>query len=143
TYSENWYKTGVYINGKKQTGYIHKSHVEDVTENQVLIEGIALKDSTSVYTRASTSSGARKSYPAGSILKYYTYSKNWYKTGVYINGKKQTGYIHKSHVENATDNPKIHEGIALESPTRDYTNASTRSKALSFYLIVSILESYI
>src|SRR5690625_1300929 len=141
TYSENWYKTGVYINGKKQTGYIHKSHVEDVTENQVLIEGIALKNSTSVYTRASTSSGARKSYPAGSILKYYTYSKNWYKTGVYINGKKQTGYIHKSHVENATNSPRLHEGIA-KSSTTVYTNASTQSGALRSYPAGSILKYY-
>src|SRR5690625_1764291 len=141
TYSENWYKTGVYINGKKQTGYIHKSHVENATNSPRLHEGIA-KSSTTVYTNASTQSGALRSYPAGSILKYYTYSKDWYRTGVYINGKKQTGYIHKSHVENATDNPKFHEGVALESPTRVYTNASTSSKALRSYPVGSILKFY-
>ncbi|OZU88509.1 hypothetical protein CIL03_12030 [Virgibacillus indicus] len=139
TFSNNWYQTGVYINGVKKTGYIHKFHVENAIQNPVWLDGVALKSPTSVYTDASTSSKALKSYPTGSILKYSTFSNNWYQTGVYINGVKKTGYIHKSHVENAIQNPEWLNGVALKSPTSVYTDASTSSKALKSYPTGSIL----
>src|SRR5699024_9025981 len=96
TFSDNWYKTGVIIDGKKVTGYIAKSDIELPVDSPVLLEGIALKDNTAVYTSASKNSNKRRDYSQGSILKFYTFTNNWYKTGVYINGKKETGYIHKS-----------------------------------------------
>src|SRR5690606_29084543 len=101
TYSSDWYQTGVYINGVKVTGYIHKSHVDNVVSEQEKLSGVALKSPTAVYSRASTNSNALKTYAQGTVLLYNTFSSDWYQTGVYINGVKRTGYIHKSHVENA------------------------------------------
>jgi len=98
-YSKNWYRTGVYINGKKHVGYIH---VKDVGIDAPLLSGFARVDRTHVYSKTSKKSTKLKSYTSGSQLKYYPHSKNWYKTGVYINGKKQTGYIHKNDVGDAT-----------------------------------------
>ncbi len=142
TFSENWYRTGVIINGVKQTGYIHKSDVENPTESPELLEGIAIKDRTPVYTRPSTSSSIRRDYAPGSILKYYTFTDEWYKTGVYINGVKQTGYIHKSDVENPTDNPELLEGVALKNKTAVYSKPSTGSKKKKEYSPGSILKYY-
>src|SRR5699024_3743649 len=110
--NKNWYVTGVFINGKKQTGYIHKSDVENADDKSKSLQGVASKSPTRIYASASTNSKSIKSYKAGSILKYSTFSKDWYRTGVFINGKKQTGYIHKSHVENADDKSKSLQGVA-------------------------------
>src|SRR5699024_3642474 len=140
TFSENWYRTGVFINGKKQTGYIHKSDVENPVENPESLEGIGVKSPTHVYSSASTSSKSLKSYKKGSILKYSTFSEDWYRTGVFINGKKQTGYIHKSDVENPVENPESLEGIGTKSPTHVYSSASTSSKSLKSYKAGSILK---
>src|SRR5690625_1170671 len=140
TFSENWYQTGVFINGKKHTGYIHKSHVENATQNSESLQGVGLKSPTHVYASASTSSKSLKSYSAGSVLKYSTFSENWYQTGVFINGKKHTGYIHKSHVENATQNPESLQGVGLKSPTHVYASASTSSKSLKSYSVGSVLK---
>lgn len=140
TFSKDWYVTGVFVNGKKHTGYIHKSHVEDAEKNSESLQGIGLKSPTHVYTSASTSSKSLKSYKQGSILKYSTFSKDWYKTGVYINGEKQTGYIHKSHVENAVKDSESLQGIGVKSPTHVYASASTGSKSLKSYSQGSILK---
>lgn len=91
-YNNDWYRTGVYINDKKQVGYIHAN---DVGINPPLLNGYALKSRTHVYSKTSNQSSSLKSYTIGSQLKYYPYNKEWYKTGVYISGKKRTGYIHK------------------------------------------------
>lgn len=141
-YSDNWYRTGVFIDGVKEVGYIHKSHVENAMEDPVLLEGVALKNRTPVYMRASTDSSIRKDYAPGSILKYYTFSENWYRTGVFVNGVKQTGYIHKSDVENPTDNPVLLEGIAITDRTPVYTNPSTNSSIRRDYAPGSILKYY-
>src|SRR5699024_5839203 len=138
--NENWYRTGVFINGKKQTGYIHKSDVENAIDNPESLEGIGKKSPTHVYSSASTSSKSLKSYKKGSILKYSTFSKDWYKTGVFIDGEKQTGYIHKSDVENPVENPESLEGIGVKSPTHVYSSASTSSKSLKSYKAGSILK---
>src|SRR5699024_5504752 len=140
TFSKDWYKTGVFIDGKKHTGYIHKSDVENPVENPESLEGIEIKSPTHVYSSASTSSKSLKSYKKGSILKYSTFSKDWYKTGVSIDGKKQTGYIHKSDVENPVENPESLEGIGIKSPTHVYSSASTSSKSLKSYKAGSILK---
>src|SRR5699024_9962231 len=142
TFSDNWYKTGVFINGKKVTGYIHKSDIELPVDNPVLLEGVALKDKTTVYTKASTSSSKRKDYSQGSILKFYTFSDNWYKTGVFINGKKVTGYISKSDIELPVNSPVLLEGVALKDKTTVYTKASKKSGKRKDYSQGSILKFY-
>src|SRR5699024_4133828 len=140
TFSKDWYRTGVFINGKKQTGYIHKSHVENADDKSKSLQGVASKSPTRIYASASTNTKSIKSYKVGSILKYSTFSKDWYRTGVFINGKKQTGYIHKSHVENATDKPESSFGVALSKNTNIYAKASKDSKALKSYKQGTILK---
>ena len=140
TYSSDWYQATVYVNGKRQTGYIHKNHVENAVAKQENLEGIARNNPTRVYRNASTSSSAWKSYSAGSILKYRTYSSNWYQATVYVNGKRQTGYIHKNHVENAVAKQETLNGVALNSPTRVYKSASTSAATWRSYSVGSILK---
>lgn len=139
TFSKEWYEATVYVNGKRKTGYIHKSHVENAVEDQEKLRGVALNNPTRVYKSASTSS-AWKSYPIGTILNYRTFSKSWYEATVYVNGKKQTGYIHKSHVENVVKTQESAKGIGLKSPTTVYSRASTSSSKLKSYAQGSILN---
>src|SRR5699024_1545419 len=97
TFTSNWYVATVYINGKAHTGYIHAKDVETIVTPQTL-QGVGLKDSTPIYANASTNSHILKTYDYGHILKYRTFTSNWYVATVYINGKPQTGYIHKNDV---------------------------------------------
>ncbi|MED4476267.1 SH3 domain-containing protein [Oceanobacillus caeni] len=140
SFSSNWYEATVYVNGKRKTGYIHKSDVANVPKKQTTYNGIGLKSPTKVYTLASTSSKVLKSYKQGSILEYRSFSADWYEATVYVNGKRKTGYIHKSHVRNATKNQKIYYGVGKMTPTKVYQNASTSSKVLKSYAKGSILE---
>src|SRR5699024_11084721 len=134
TFTSSWYEATVYVNGVKKTGYIHKSDVENsIDTSQQNIKGIALNAKTIVYSRASTSSAKLKSYDAGTILTYKTFSKNWYEAIVYIKGKATTGYIHKSHVEDAVNAGKALEGIGLKSSTNVYQRASKQSPILKGY----------
>src|SRR5699024_6220923 len=95
---------------KKQEVTEHDNDkVSTFSSDSVSYSGVALKNKTHVYSQQSRDSDILKSYSEGSILKYSyvtDLNENWYRTGVFINGKKQTGYIHKSDVENAIDNPK-------------------------------------
>src|SRR5699024_888824 len=71
------------------------------SNDSVSYSGVALKNKTHVYSQQSRDSDILKSYSEGSVLKYSyvtDLNENWYRTGVFINGKKQTGYIHKSDV---------------------------------------------
>lgn len=140
TYSSDWYEATVYIAGKKTTGYIHKNHLEQPVSDQKGLKGIATQSSTNVYSKASTSSSALKSYSQGTILKYKTFSTNWYEATVYIKGKATTGYIHKNHVENAIDKQQTLSGIAKNSSTVIYSKASTSSSELKSYSEGSILK---
>lgn len=107
TYTDSWYRTTVYINGKATTGYIHKNDVGNVKPSSVKkYQGIAAKSKTNVYVNTSTSSNVLKSYTVGSFLKFSSYSSDWYKATVYINGKATTGYIHKNDVV-VTNNKSI------------------------------------
>jgi len=139
TFTSQWYKATVYINGKIQTGYIHKSDVENAVGQPARLEGIGLKNPTNVYSNASRTK-AIKSYPQGSILKYQTFTSQWYKATVYINGKAQTGYIHKSDVENAVSDPANLRGIALMNPTKVFSKATTNSTVLKSYKNGTILN---
>ncbi|GGH76552.1 beta-N-acetylglucosaminidase/nitrogen fixation protein [Pullulanibacillus pueri] len=132
TFTSGWYECTVYINGKKRTGYIQKSAVENSVTKQETLHGVG-KSTTKVYSKASTSSSALKSYPQGSVLKYQTFTSGWYECTVYINGKKTTGYINKNDVENSVSKQETLHGIGIKSPTNVYTYASTSSKVLKSY----------
>src|SRR5690606_236571 len=54
---------------------------------------------TNVREGASTKSNVLTKIPRGTILSVQTFSKNWYSYTAMINGKRQTGYIHKKHVK--------------------------------------------
>jgi len=142
SYTSNWYEATVYVNGEEYTGYIYKAHVENLDlSNQVNYKGIALDNPTKVYKKASTSSGTWKSYASGTILHYRSFANNWYEATVFVDGKWQTGYIYKNHVENAnTSNQTTYKGIALQSPTKVFKSASTSSSALKSYAQGSILH---
>jgi len=133
TFSKEWYKATVYVNGKRNKGYIHVSHVETSIENQQNLEGIGLKSKTNVYQIASTGSKIIKSYDVGTVLKYRTFSNNWYEATVYVKGKRTTGYINKNDVENAVETKQTINGIALKGMTPVYSSASTNSKILKNY----------
>ena len=138
-YSKSWYRTGVYINGKKHVGYIH---VKDVGVDAPLLSGFARLDRTHVYSETSKRSKSLKSYTSGSQLKYYPYSKNWYKTGVYINGKKQTGYIHKNDVGDATTVSFVNTGktYTYNQMVLDIKNLSKAYPDLITYKVVGKSE---
>jgi beta-N-acetylglucosaminidase/SH3-like domain-containing protein len=133
SFSSEWYQATVYINGKARTGYINKSDVENLNSSTASYKGIALESPTIIYSKASVSSSALKKYSQGTVLYYRSFSSGWYQATVYISGKARTGYIHKSDVENATANPVDYKGVALKSPTRVYSKASTGSTALKSY----------
>ncbi len=140
TFSKDWYEARVKVNGAYKTGYIHKSHVENKLNKQETVRGIGTKSPTNIYSKASTSSKKIKSYEQGSILKYKTFSKDWYEARVKVNGAYKTGYIHKSHVENKLSKQETTRGIGTKSPTNVYSKASTNSKKLKSYEQGSILK---
>lgn len=142
TYSLNWYKSSVTVNGKPQTIYIHKDDVEQATDAPEKHEGIALANPTNIYIQPSKGAKVVKTYTSGSILKYYTYSSNWYRSSITVNGKLQTIYIHKGDVEQATNAPKLYEGIALSNPTKMYSAASRSAKYYTTYQSGKLLKYY-
>ncbi|GGF31064.1 hypothetical protein GCM10010954_32790 [Halobacillus andaensis] len=133
TFSENWYEATVYLNYEPHTGYIHKSHVETAVENQEDLSGIALDQSTNVYSKAAKDSKVLKSYSNGKILKYKSYLGDWYEATVYLNHEAHTGYIHKDDVETGQANGQKGTGVTLLKPTKVYSDATTNSKALKSY----------
>ena len=108
TFSPNWYEATVYVNGKWKTGYIHKKDVENIISSQKVISGIATStNGVNVYSKASTLSNVIKSYSSGSVLRFKTFTSNWFEAEVYVNGKKHTGYIHKNDVNTGLYNKVI------------------------------------
>src|SRR5699024_4514475 len=132
--------TGVIIKGKKVTGYIHKSDVENGVNSTKSLSGVAVNGNATIYSHATSNSKVLKSYAVGSTLKYREFSNDWYVTGVYINGKKVTGYLHKSEVDTLVNEKNSYTGVALKNETSVYTSLSTNSKSLKSYAIVSILK---
>lgn len=137
--NKNWYRATVKYEGKWTTGYLHKDDVETVTGESNSLNGIALKQPTYVYEKASKNSKALRQYAVGSVLKYRTFSSNWYIATVYINGVAKTGYIYKADVENVVDNQQSLRGISLKDPTRIYTRASTGAPVHKTYRQGSVL----
>ncbi|MFL0505297.1 SH3 domain-containing protein [Ureibacillus sp. 179-F W5.1 NHS] len=140
SYNSSWYKATVYVSGKAKTGYIYGNDVENSATNQEEYRGLALKSSTAVYSKASTSASVLKTYSVGSILKFESFTSDWFEATVYVNGQKKTGYINKSHVEIVSNSQKDYRGIALNSPTKIYEKASTSSTILKSYTIGKILK---
>src|SRR5699024_11780305 len=92
TLSKNWFTFTKERDGKKQTGYIHKKHVDDA--NTKTFQGTAKKKITRIRTKTSTTSDVLTTVPEGTIIEYKLHNNNWYKTNVTVNGKNKTGYIH-------------------------------------------------
>jgi beta-N-acetylglucosaminidase len=139
TFIDGWYEAVVYVNGKRKTGYINATHVENVTNEQMSLKGVAKNSPTSIYSDASTSSEVLKSYNKGSVLVYKTFISGWYEAVVYVNGKRRTGYINSSHVENVTNDQVSLKGVAKNTPTSIYSDASTGSDVLKSYDKGSVL----
>lgn len=138
SFTKNWYEATVYVNGKKKTGYIYAKDVELIVDDQSNLNGIALKQRTNVYTLASNKSKVLKSYHFGQILKFKTFTDNWYEATVYVNGNRQTGYISKDDVNTNLDD--ILTGYALKNKTKVYSAPSQSSKVLKEYSIGHILK---
>lgn len=101
-YNKNWFKATVYINGKAKTGFIH--HTDVGPTKPVTHEfGYGVKSSVVVYASTSRNTKKLKSYNQNTLLKYYPHNSSWYRATVFINGKAQTGYIHKNDVEGTTE----------------------------------------
>lgn len=138
--NNNWYIATVYVEGRAKTGYIYKPHVESKTANQELKSAISLKSPTNVYSEASTSSNALKSYEIGSNLSFKTFTSEWYEATVYINGVEKTGYISKKDVEQKSPQKESFRGVGLKDPTPIYGEASRKSEVIKTYSQGSILN---
>lgn len=138
--SSQWYEATVYVNGKKHTGYIYKDDVEN-GNTSTNYQGFALKDSTKVYSKANKSSKALKSYPKARVLKYTSFTSDWYQATVYVKGKKQTGYIHKYDVANIHKDKQTElRTVALNNKVNVYMTTSRNSNILKNYSHGSILK---
>src|SRR5699024_5169874 len=140
-YSKNWNQITVNVNGKKEIGYIHKKHVTNEKTKHDSLKGVAKKSPTNVRAGASTKSKVIKKLPIGSVENYETFSKNWNKITVNVNGKSEVGYIHKKHVTNVKTKPERLKGVAKKSPTNVRAGASTKSKVIKKLPIGSV-ENY-
>ena len=141
-FSADWYVTTVNVDGAEQSGYIPKSAIDLVTSTPVKYEGIALKDPTNLYASPTKTSNAVKSYRQGSFLLYYSYTSQWFRTSVNVNGKYQTVYIHKDDIEQAESNPEKQEGIAIKAETNLYASPMRSSKVVKIYSEGSLLKYY-
>lgn len=133
-FSPNWYVATVYVSGKRHTGYIHKNDVDTATLSPENLSAFALKNPTNVYANASSTSKVLKSYAIGKVLKYRSFTSEWFEATVYVNGKQLTGYIHKNDVGEKIEGPSpTVRGIALKNNTNVYEEMSKTSKVLKGY----------
>lgn len=126
-YNTDWFQVDVVINGKNQTGFIHKN---DVNNNPPLLSGYAFKSPTYVFGSRNKSGSKLKTYKKGDILKYRPFDSNWYTATVKIGGKDKTGYIHKNDV---TEKPPLLTGYALKDSSFVYGSTSKNGKKLKTY----------
>ncbi len=139
SFTTYWYEVQITVNGKKVNGYVHRNHVQNM-EGKTL-RGVASKSTTIIRTEPSTKSKRLTTYSAGSILEYQIHNAHWYKVRVNVNGKVQTGYIHKKHTENAKVNQETLRGVALNSPTNIRSAASTKS-SVAFKKSIGTIFNY-
>ena len=138
-HSTNWYKATVFVNGNRQTGYIHASDVETATTGGATLQGIALKNSTKVYSRGSKNASSPRSYSQGRLLYYEAYTSEWYKGFIISNGSRQNVYIHVDDVETKVDQQESLRGVASKDRTNIYSRASKNSSTLKSYAQGSVL----
>ncbi|WP_162990194.1 glucosaminidase domain-containing protein [Mesobacillus foraminis] len=145
SYSTNWYKATVYVSGRATTGYIPKGAVDTIDSTPETLSGVAKPSPTRIYSKPATGAPVLKQYAANTVLKYESFTSNWYKATIYKSGKAVTGYIYAADVETADRNPASFKGVALQSPTRVYTQTSTGSTALKSYNKDTVLsyESFV
>lgn len=98
SYTNSWYRVTIYIDGEKQTGYILKSHIEQVSEENTEQTGLAQTSPTKVYKAPTTTASSWRTYAKNTILKYRVFSENWYIVKVKADGSYQTGYIKRSDI---------------------------------------------
>ncbi|KAF0819031.1 hypothetical protein KIS4809_2323 [Bacillus sp. ZZV12-4809] len=142
TFTSDWYKSTVNVNGKNQVIYINKNDIEHPTTEPVKLEGVALSEPTNMYASPTKNSKVLKTFHSGSKLLYYTYTSNWYRSGVNVNGEYKTVYIYLDDVAQVTDKPVKQEGIAWKSPTNVYASPSRGAKVIKTYKPGSILLYY-
>lgn len=140
SHTKDWNKVTVNIDGKKQTGYIHKKHFTNITTIPKDLKGVAKKSPTNIRAGASTKSKVLKQLPIGHVFEYKSFSKNWNQIKVNVNGKVETGYIHRKHLTNVSTVPKDLKGVAKKSPTNIRAGASTKSKVLKQLPIGHVFE---
>ncbi len=138
TFNNYWYEVDVTIDGVKKTGFVHKKHVENSVSTQETKYGLALKSPTNVRAKASTKANVIHTFSVDSIVEYKTFSTYWHEVTIEVNGKKQTGYIHKNHLGKADS--KTFRGVTLKSPTTIRVKPSTKSEPLITYPKGTILE---
>src|SRR5699024_8440853 len=73
-------------------------------------------------------------------ITYKSYSTNWYEIEVEINNRKQIGYIHKKHVENAKKDSVKSFGLVEKNPTNIRSRASTKADVLTTVPVNSFIE---
>lgn len=130
-YNKYWHKVTVTVNGKKQTGFIHDYHIDNV--KNTIYRGIALNKTTYIRTKPSTKSNPLTTVPNGTIIKYHLYNDHWYEAVVTVNGKERTGFIHKKHIEEIKTNQETIDGFALRSPTNVREFASTDANVIATF----------
>ncbi|MFC4620432.1 polysaccharide deacetylase family protein [Camelliibacillus cellulosilyticus] len=140
SYNKNWYIVTVYVNAKKQTGYIPIKDVETIVNKPIVSQGIGIKKPTKVYSKPFSNAKVIKSYQAGQILRYRTFTKNWYEATVYVNGKKLTGYISIKDTEPVLENHQNLNGVGIKQTIPIYTLASKGSKVIKEYKYGHILK---
>ncbi|MFJ8257742.1 N-acetylmuramoyl-L-alanine amidase [Peribacillus asahii] len=138
SFNNDWYICKIYINGVATTAFIKKDDVETIDPEQTSLTGIAT-NTLAIYSKATTNSKTLKSYAQGSVLKYRTFTSDWYEATVYSSGTAVTGYIRTKDVENRVTPQESLSGVA---PTKIsvYAKASTDSKKLRSYSSGSTLK---
>lgn len=138
TFSKYWYEISIQVNGKKQKGYIHKNHLENVTTSPKKSFGLTIKSPTNIRSRASTESEILTTIPNESIVNYRTFSTYWYEITVTVNGKKKIGYIHRKHLKDVKNT--MFRGVAAKPKTNIRSSASTKSSVLTNVASGTILK---
>lgn len=137
--SKDWYEATVYVSGVPKTGYIHVSDVGE-SKNISSVNGLALKNTTAVYSNTNRNASVLKSYPKGSKLIYRAHSKDWFSATVYVKGKKHTGYIHTKDVETAISDQKTLHGVGVSNLVKVYKSGSTSAATWKSYTYGNTLK---
>ena len=140
-HNSNWFYLIVESNGKEHTGYLYAKDIDEITNQPKKLEGITIKQPVAVYEKPTKKSKILKSYNFNQRIFYYTFSSQWFKTTIDINGNPATGYIYKEDVGKPDDIKKL-RGIAIAKQTNVYSNTNRNSKILKTYKPGDILEFY-